>query len=73
MGVLLYGAGLRLEESLRLRIKDLDFERRQVTVRDAKGEKDRVTLLPGVMVDPLKEHLVRVRPAALSPMRGDRQ
>lgn len=61
MGVLLYGAGLRLEECLRLRVKDLDFERRQVTVRDAKGEKDRMTLLPGVMVDALKEHLVRVR------------
>jgi integron integrase len=61
MGVLLYGAGLRLEECLRLRVKDLDFERRQVAVRDAKGQKDRVTLLPGVMVDALKEHLVRVR------------
>ena len=60
MGMLLYGAGLRLEECLRLRVKDLDVERLQITVRDAKGEKDRVTLLPGVIVDALKEHLVRV-------------
>ncbi|MFV2065613.1 MAG: tyrosine-type recombinase/integrase, partial [Pirellulales bacterium] len=41
----------------------LDFERRQVTVRDAKGAKDRVTLLPAVVVDPLKQHLQRVREA----------
>jgi len=61
MGVLLYGAGLRLEECLRLRVKDLDLGRLQITVRDAKGEKDRVTLLPGMVVDALKEHLVRVR------------
>lgn len=61
MGMLLYGAGLRLEECLRLRVKDPDFERLQITVRDAKGEKDRLTLLPGVIVDAMKEHLVRVR------------
>jgi len=61
MGVLLYGAGLRLAECLRLRVKDLDFERLQITVRDAKGEKDRVTLLPAMAADAIKEHLVRVR------------
>ena len=61
MGVLLYGAGLRLQECLRLRIKDLDFARLQITVRDAKGEKDRVTLLPAMIVDALQAHLVRVR------------
>jgi len=43
---LLYGAGLRLLEGLRLRVKDLDFERNEITVRDGKGRKDRVTLLP---------------------------
>jgi integrase len=61
MGVLLYGAGLRLAECLRLSIKDLDFEPLQITVRDAKGEKDRVTLLPAMAVDAIKEHFVRVR------------
>ena len=46
---LLYGAGLRLIEALRLRVKDLDFERRQITVRDGKGKKDRVTMLPDAL------------------------
>jgi integrase len=63
MGMQLYGGGLRLNECLRQRVKDLDFERLQVTVRDGKGEKDRVTLLPEAIVEPLKEHLVRVRQA----------
>jgi len=43
---LLYGSGLRIMEAVRLRVKDLDFERREITVRDGKGEKDRVTMLP---------------------------
>ena len=42
----LYGSGLRLMEALRLRVKDLDFERRELTVRDGKGSKDRRTMLP---------------------------
>ncbi len=46
MAALLYGAGLRLMECVRLRVKDLDFEYRQITVRDGKGNKDRVTMLP---------------------------
>ena len=58
---LLYGSGLRLMECLRLRVKDVDFGRRQITVRDGKGEKDRVTMLPGSLVEPLKEHLMKVR------------
>ena len=53
MGVQLYGGGLRLMECLRLRVKDLDFERLQVTIRDGKGEKDRITLLPEILVNPL--------------------
>lgn len=61
MASLLYGAGLRLRECLKLRIKDVDFEYRQITVRDGKGAKDRVTMLPLGLVLPLKEHLVRVR------------
>lgn len=58
---LLYGAGLRLMEALRLRVKDLDFERRQITVRDGKGAKDRVTVLPEKIIEPLREHLALVR------------
>src|SRR2546426_627413 len=46
MASLLYGSGLRLMECVRLRVKDLEFERREITVRDGKGEKDRVTMLP---------------------------
>ena len=58
---LLYGSGLRLLECLRLRVKDLDFDRRAIIVRDTKGNKDRVTMLPDSVVEPLKEHLLRVR------------
>ncbi|MGI8467522.1 MAG: integron integrase, partial [Pyrinomonadaceae bacterium] len=58
---LLYGAGLRLMEALRLRVKDLDFEYRQIVVRDGKGAKDRVTVLPEKIIASLKEHLARVR------------
>jgi integron integrase len=58
---LLYGSGLRLMEALRLRIKDLDVERRELTVRDGKGGKDRLTLLPQSLVPVLQEHLIRVR------------
>ena len=61
MGMQLYGGGLRLMECLRQRVKDLDFERLQVIVRDGKGEKDRVTLLPEAIVEPLKQHLAQVR------------
>jgi hypothetical protein len=58
---LLYGAGLRLLECLRLRVKDVDFERRTIIVRDTKGDEDRVTMLPDSVVEPLKEHLQRVK------------
>lgn len=58
---LLYGAGLRLLEGLRLRVKDVDFEYKQITVREGKGAKDRVTVLPEKIIVPLKEHLARVR------------
>jgi integron integrase len=61
MASLLYGSGLRLRECLKLRVKDIDFDYRQVLVRDGKGAKDRVTLLPDSLVAPLKEHLVRAR------------
>jgi len=58
---LLYGSGLRLLEALRLRVQDLDFQMRQITVRDGKGAKDRFTVLPEAVIPPLKEHLERVR------------
>ncbi len=54
MASLLYGSGLRLTECLSLRVKDLDFEYRQITVRDGKGQKDRVTMLPSSTIEPLK-------------------
>jgi len=61
MAKLLYGSGLRLMECLRLRVKDIDFERREITVRDAKGGHERVTMLPASLVTPLQEHLKRVK------------
>jgi len=54
IGALLYGAGLRVMECLRLRVKDVDLEYRQILVRDGKGEKDRVTILPEKLVSPLR-------------------
>jgi site-specific recombinase XerD len=61
MAKLLYGSGLRLMECVRLRVKDVDFAQHQVVVRDAKGEQDRVTVLPDSLVAPLQEHLQRVK------------
>lgn len=58
---LLYGSGLRLLEGMRLRVKDVDLERRVILVRDAKGQKDRVTILPDDLRVPLTEQLARVR------------
>jgi len=58
---LLYGAGLRLLEALRLRVKDLDFERHELIVRDGKGRKDRVTTLPQSLEPALLEHLREVK------------
>lgn len=58
---LLYGSGLRVSECLRLRVKDLDFEYRQITVRDGKGAKDRCTMLPDSVLESLQFQLKRVR------------
>ncbi|MGB7070271.1 MAG: integron integrase [Pyrinomonadaceae bacterium] len=58
---LLYGCGMRLTEALRLRVKDVDFAGRQITVRDGKGEKDRMTILPESLADDLRNHLKRVK------------
>ncbi|MCK5849482.1 MAG: integron integrase [Kiritimatiellae bacterium] len=61
MAGLLYGAGLRVMECVRLRIKDIDFEKRQINVRDGKGSKDRVTVLPDKYVAGLEEHIAKVK------------
>jgi len=58
---LLYGAGLRIMEGLRLRIKDLDFDRRVIVVRDGKGGKDRVVMLPASLTDSLRAQVARSR------------
>jgi integron integrase len=57
---MLYGTGLRIMECLRLRVKDVDFERGEILVRDGKGFKDRVTMLPSSLAPALREHLARV-------------
>ena len=61
MAQLLYGSGLRLLECLRLRVKDIDFGYRQITVREAKGMRERVTLLPERLCRPLQAHLERIK------------
>src|SRR5205085_901497 len=61
MASLLYGAGLRLRECLKLRVKDVDFGYRQILVRDGKGAKDRVTMLPTCVIARLLAHLARVK------------
>lgn len=57
MARLLYGTGMRLMECVRLRVKDVDFERAEIVVRDGKGAKDRVTMLPQSLIQPLQDHL----------------
>jgi integron integrase len=54
---LLYGTGMRLMEGLRLRVKDIDFEGREIVIREGKGSKDRVTVLPENLIDPLQQRL----------------
>ena len=61
MAILLYGAGLRLMECCRLRVKDIDFSRNEIVVRSGKGNKDRYTMLPSAVRDSLVQHLRDVR------------
>jgi integron integrase len=61
MAQLLYGSGMRLMECVRLRVKDIDLERLQIVVRDGKGQKDRLTMLPQACLVALQSHLRRVR------------
>jgi integron integrase len=58
---LLYGAGLRLMEAVRLRVKDVEFARHEIIVREGKGGKDRMTMLPESAIEPLKRHLAKVK------------
>jgi integron integrase len=68
---LLYGAGLRLQECLELRVKDIDLERRQIVIRRGKGQKDRLTVLPTAVIEPLSRHLEGVkRQHQADPARG---
>jgi integrase len=61
MARLLYGCGLRLQECVELRVKDIDFDQRQIIVRDGKGMEDRVTILPDSLIVPLKTQLRQVK------------
>ena len=61
MANLMYGAGLRLMECLRLRIQDIDFARNEILIRDGKGAKDRITMLPESLKTPLQDHLKKVK------------
>jgi integron integrase len=69
---LLYGTGMRLMECMTLRVKDVDFERREITIRDGKGGKDRMTMLPLVLVAELRQHLAAVRRLFDSDRAGQR-
>ena len=57
----MYGGGLRVMETMRLRVKDIDFDNRQIVVRDGKGENDRFTILPDSLIWPLRLHLEHVK------------
>ena len=70
MALLLYGAGLRLLECCHLRVKDIDFAMNQIVIRDGKGRKDRVTMLPVAVKDTLIAHLVRAREQHQADLRA---
>ena len=61
MARLIYGTGMRLMECVSLRVMDVDFDRHEILVREGKGRKDRVTMLPQALVPALQEHLQKVR------------
>jgi integron integrase len=70
MARLLYGTGMRLMECLRLRVKDVDLRRREIVIREGKGARDRVTVLPSTLVAPLEDHLARVRTLFLADRKA---
>src|SRR5271169_952388 len=61
MAKLMYGTGMRLMECLRLRVKDMDLVRREIVVRQGKGAKDRITMFPVTLIEPMRAHLEQVR------------
>jgi integrase len=61
MASLMYGSGLRLMECCELRFKDISFDRAELTIRDGKGRKDRVTMLPAALKRPLRDHVDRMK------------
>ena len=65
---LLYGSGLRVKEGLRLRVKDVDFGQSQIIVRNAKGNRDRMTILPQSITALLQAHLVQVKQLHFAPL-----
>ena len=69
---LLYGTGMRITEALRLRTKDVDFNRRTIVVREGKGDKDRALMLPDVLRQPLKAQLAHARQVWLADRRASR-
>ena len=71
MAMLLYGAGLRLLECCRLRVKDVDFATNQLVIRDGKGRKDRVTILPAAIKAALAAHIERVREQHQADLRNE--
>jgi integron integrase len=66
---LIYGSGIRIMECMRLRVKDVEFGRSEILVREGKGAKDRVTLLPATLHEPLRHHLERVRQLHTSDLK----
>ena len=66
---LLYGTGMRILECLRLRVKDVSFIKREIVIREGKGFKDRMTMLPVVLVEPLQAHLRRVEALHVSDLK----
>jgi integron integrase len=69
IAALLYGSGLRIMEAVRLRVKDLDFARNEIHVRDGKGERDRVTMLPRSLHQPLRKQIERVSQVHFSDLK----
>jgi integron integrase len=70
MARLLYGSGLRLMECVRLRVKDVDFGHGQIVVREGKGDKDRVTMLPASLAQPLRDQIERVKALHQADLRA---
>lgn len=73
MAKLMYGTGMRLMECMTLRVKDVDFERREITIRDGKGGKDRMTMLPLSLAVPLREQIAQARVAYDADRNGQRR